>query len=176
MHAIELVQLVREVLLVGEQFRQHDGLAITANRHIIDELGSQASRAPQDTGIWCRAVDDGLPLRFEEWEIMIAEPIHMVEQHEARDLPVVLAQKSFDGVGLDREAIESAISEFLEVVGLEVLRAAVGGVRTGDVDPPKVIVLEGDLGKHGIDGILDELDDSAWILFVDLAALGFGDS
>jgi len=100
----------------------------------------------------------------------------MVEKHEARDLPVVLAQKSFDGVGLDREAIESAVSELLEVVGLEVLRAAVGGVRTGDVDPPKVIVLERNLGKHCVDGILDKLDDSAWILFIDLPALGFGDA
>ena len=82
---------------------------------------------------------------------MIAEPVHMIEQHKAGDLPVVLSQEAFDGVGLDGKAIEATIPKFFKVMGFEVFRAAVGSVGTGDVDSPEIIVLQRYLGEYGID-------------------------
>ena len=100
----------------------------------------------------------------------------MIEQNESGDLSVVSSEESFDRIGLDGQSIECAVAEFLVIMGFQVFGAAGRGVGAGDVDSPEVVVLDRDMGEDRIDGILDEFDDSAGILFIDLSSLGSGDT
>ena len=129
-------------MFVGKKFWQEARFTSALDGHIVEEVGSQATGSPKNTCLWSGAIEDGLPLGFEEWEVVIAEPILVVEQYESGDLAGMFSQEAFDGVGLDGQAIEQSVAKFFEVRFFEVFWAAVGGIGTSDVDAPKVIVLD----------------------------------
>ena len=98
----------------------------------------------------------------------------MVQQNETRDLAFVLSEEPFDRIGANGQLFKQTVSQSLEVFRFEVLGATIRSVGTGDVDSPEVVVLDGEFGKDRIDGVFDELHNSAWVLIIDLFALGFG--
>lgn len=107
---------------------------------------------------------------------MIAEPIHVVEQDESCDLSLVSLQKSLDGVGMHIQSIEQTASK-LFVVGLfDVFGCAGRGVGAGDVHAPEVVVLDRNFGKDGFERILDEPDNTAGVLLIDLTSLRLGNA
>ena len=62
----------------------------------------------------------------------------------------------------------------MEVLRLEVFRAAIRRILAGDVDAPKVVIGQGQSGKHGFDTVVDELDDAARVVQLDLPSLSLG--
>ncbi len=77
---------------------------------------------------------------------------------------------------MDVDPVGEPVSQSKIVVRLEILGRTLRCILPRDVDSPEVVVLNGNLGENGIQGILDELDDAARVLGIDLTTLGFGNS
>lgn len=98
----------------------------------------------------------------------------MIEKHKTGKRPFVLLQKALHRLGVHFDAIGQSALELLEILRLEVFGAAVGSVAALHVDPPKVIVGQGQAREYGLDTVVNELQDSAIILRLDLFALRGG--
>lgn len=101
MDAVERMEFLREVLIGGENFRKQVFSTVSFHCHVVEEIGAESTGSPEDSCFRGGAIDDGLPFRFEQWEVVIAEPIHVIEQDETGYLPVVSSEESFDRIGLD---------------------------------------------------------------------------
>jgi hypothetical protein len=66
------------------------------------------------------------------------------------------------------------ILEAVEVLLLEILRAAIAVVMALQVNAPEVIILHRQPGKHRFDALLDVADNAARVGLLDLVPLGPG--
>src|SRR5579859_3976361 len=63
---VQRMKLSRERPVVAEDFPHATGLSGDANPGPIDKVGLQSARSPDDARPRRRAIDDGLPLVFEQ--------------------------------------------------------------------------------------------------------------
>ena len=96
----------------------------------------------------------------------------MIQEHETRNRPRVLRQKTFHRIGMRLDAIGQSVVKLLEVLGLEVFRTTLPRIVARHVDPPEIVVAQRQPGENRLDAILNELADSARVLRFDLVPLG----
>lgn len=171
MHTIQLMEPLSEIGIHGQQFRKKLLVAVSSYGNVVEEVGSKATGTPEDPGFGCSPIEDRLPLGLQQREVVITEPIHVIQQNKTRDLTVMPSEESFDGIGLDGQSIESTVSQFFMVVRLQVLGTTRLRVSPGNVDAPEVIVLDWNIREDRVHGILDEFDDATGVLLIDLPAL-----
>ena len=56
--------------------------------------------------------------------MVAGQPVHVIEQHKAGDGPLLRPQKTFHRVRVDGDAIDKAILQAVEIMRLQILRAA----------------------------------------------------
>ena len=135
---------------------------------------SQAAASPDDPRAGLCPANNPLPLLLERRQQAVSEPVHVIQQHEPGKRPLVLLQEALDRIGVHLDVIGQSALEPLEVLRLEVFGAAMGSVAALDVDPPKVIVGQRQAREDGLDAVVDELQDAAFILRFDLSRAARG--
>jgi hypothetical protein len=88
----------------------------------------------------------------------------------------MLLEEARQRVDVHFDAVGQAALEPREALGLEVLRAAGGGVAPRQVHPPEVIVRQGQARKDRFQAVVHEPADAPRVLRLDLAALWPGDA
>ena len=91
------------------------GLSVSHDMHFVNEVRSQTAATPNQTRVRCGGIVDRLPFRFQQREEVRAEPIHVVEQNETRDLTIVLFQESFNRIGVRGDLVDHAAFKRVEV-------------------------------------------------------------
>ncbi len=114
--AILDMQLGRQFSVVVEHRCNSLYFSTSVDLDLIDEVRSQATTAPDQSSVRCGLIDNGLPFRFKQIEIGIAQPIHVVEQNKTRDSSLVFFQKALYRICVRRETINEAVLQPLEIV------------------------------------------------------------
>ena len=71
--------------------------------HRIHEINGDTPGSPQNLRTRTGPVYNGLPFLGQCFGMPVAQPVHVIEEHESRQGPCMLAQKAGEavGVGLD---------------------------------------------------------------------------
>ena len=157
--------------MVVQQLAEFHHRAAKAHPERIEVIHSQPGTAEDDPAASAGLVQNRAPFLGQPLRIIAAHPVHVVQQHEFRQLLPGMPQEVGNRGGGDRQLIHQSALEPDEIVGFEVFRAAIGRVMSLEIDAPEVIVVEGQARDDGFQGIADEADDLAGILGDDLVAL-----
>ena len=60
----------------------------------------------------------------------------------------MLLEKPLHRIGMRGHSIDDPIPKGLEVGFLEIFRTTIRSIAAGQIDPPKIIVMDGDLRQH----------------------------
>ena len=78
-NAIFGVQFIGQLFVVAKQFIYRLHFASVIDLNLPDKVGSHSAASPDDSRIFGGAVNDRLPLRFEQWKKAITQPVHVVK-------------------------------------------------------------------------------------------------
>ena len=74
--------------------------------------------------------------------------------------------------GMDTNVVNKTVLELLEIGFFQILRAALGSIRSRYVNPPEIVVCYRDFAEDRVHAILCEVSNTASVLLIDLLTLG----
>jgi hypothetical protein len=94
-----------QVRVVCKKFTDGPGLAVDTHTRPIHKIGLQAPTAPNDPCVRGGLINNRLPFRFQQVKVPAAHPIHVVQQHEARNLFRASLKKALNRTGDDIHSV-----------------------------------------------------------------------
>ena len=113
-----------------------------AHLEVIEIIHLESGAAEDDPGVGTGRLQNGVPLINQTLGMIERHPVHVIQQYEARNARLGLAQEIGHGRRMNVQARQQRF-EPVKVVLLEIFGAAVRGVVPLEINAPEIVLLEG---------------------------------